>query len=979
MTDRRLIEDYLPIQAISKAASSEPRTKGHLSTMHIWRARRPLVACRAAVYGALVPLDQFVPNNAPSENQAGLARANAANKVKTLCTYNTSIGFVRDAQQDILGAHAVRLTEELLHAQPGGQAPAHVGQGEFEGGKVRVSDIMEGRAPRPRLLDMFAGGGAIPLEAARLGCESHAVDINPVAFLIMLCTTTFPQKYGPKLADDVEKWGRQVLDKTRDSVAEVLTSIPYTPTDKRHQEAQKKGLLPKELSIVAHYWTRTIPCPNPSCRGTVPLFRQTWLRKKPSGYVALKPIPDHGQKVVRFQVRESSLETGFDFDPGEGSRGSATICPFCTSTLDGKYVREHGKREGFGQQLMCVITLNPEGSGKWFLTDESLAEGEEEKQSRAEKLAAKIEKELGPSSLDETILPTGNAGLATGKSYLYGVETFRHAFTPRQRYILLTMAREIRSAHQEMLDQCMDKDRADAITTYLGIWLSRLTDRFSSLARWDNSGEKIQGITSMKRFSMSWDFPEVNIFGGASGDAMGNLGFITAVIRQEGIYKNPVHCQRGSATSLPFEDGFFDAVVTDPPYYDNESYAELSDVCYVWLRPAVGFLYPEHFATSLTPKKKECVAAAYRQGGTKEAAHRFYEDSMAQALREAWRVTKKDGILVLVYAHKTTVGWSTLVEALKNAGYEVVEAWPIETETKARVAHQGDAALASSIFLVARKREGQTIGSYENEVQPELKQIVRERVKALWKQGISGANLLIACVGAGLRAFTKYAKVEYANGEPVPAERFLAEIETVVLDNILRRLSKEVGSNGHTISLDGLDPATRFYVLWRYTYRFAPLDAGEAIIFANGTHVELDGQNGLSAGTNALLEKIKGKYRMRDFTERGKNSKLGLPADGAEPPVIDSLHRVLWLMENKPTALAGFLGEANPKKETMRLVAQVLAGPVLKGGEMEGYSPPEELAALAKLTANWKSVVEDATFTKTEKKDRDSGQRRLFE
>jgi putative DNA methylase len=472
----------------------------------------------------------------------------------------------------------------------------------------------------------------------------------------------------------------------------------------------------------------------------------------------------------------------------------------------------------------------------------------------------------------------------------------------------------------------------------------------------------------MKRFAMMWDFPEVNIFGGSSGDAWRNLEYITAVIRREGTYNNPVHCQRGSATSLSFENESFDAVITDPPYYDNESYAELSDVCYVWLRPTLGFLYPEHFASSLTPKKKECVAAAYRQGGTREAANLFYEDCIAQALREAWRVTKKSGLLVLVYAHKTTAGWSTLVEALKDAGYTVVEAWPIETETKSRVAHQGDAALASSIFIVARKREGQSIGSYEDEVQPVLRQIVNERVKALWKQGISGANLLIACVGAGLRAFTKYAKVEYANGEAVPAERFLAEIETVVLDTILRRLSRAAGSNGHTVSLEGLDPATRFYVLWRYTYRFATLDAGEAIIFANGTHVELDGPNGLSSGTNALLEKKKGKYRLQDFRKRGKSGKIGLPVDGAEPPVIDSLHRILWLMENKPASLAEFLSETNPKKEPLHLVAQVLAGPVLKGGKLDGYSPPEELSVLAKLTANWKSVVEDATYTKTKKK-----------
>src|SRR5271157_2931913 len=195
-----------------------------------------------------------------------------------------------------------------------------------------------------------------------------------------------------------------------------------------------------------------------------------------------------------------------------------------------------------------------------------------------------------------------------------------------------------------------------------------------------------------------------------------------------------------------------------------------------------------------------------------------------------------------------------------------------------------------------------------------------------------GADLVIAYVGAGLRAFTRFARVEYSNGEQVPAERFLTEVETVVLDSILGRLSKEVSANGSKTSLVGVDPATRFYTLWRYTYRGADLDAGESIIFANGTHVELDGLIGLSSGSRALVEKKKGKYRLRDYSERGDDDTLGLPTDtGQTAPLIDALHRTLWLMENRPAKLAEFLREAEPNREQMRLVAQALAGPALKG------------------------------------------------
>jgi putative DNA methylase len=286
------------------------------------------------------------------------------------------------------------------------------------------------------------------------------------------------------------------------------------------------------------------------------------------------------------------------------------------------------------------------------------------------------------------------------------------------------------------------------------------------------------------------------------------------------------------------------------------------------------------------------------------------------------------------------------------------------------------AMLASSIFLVARKREASSkAGNYETDVVPELGGIVRERVETLWEMGISGADLVIACVGAGLRAFTKYARVEYGNGEEVPAERFLAEVETVVLETILGKLSKTVGSPNGQTSLAGLDPATRFYVLWRYTYGAAELDAGEAIIFANGTHVELDGQHSLTQGKSALLEKKKSKYRLHDYSERGDHEHLGHPTeDGTSAPAVDALHRLLWLVEHKPLKVPDFLSEAKPNVEQLRLVAQALAGPALKGGELADVSPTAEISALGKLLANWNAVMVGKAATE----DRRLGQPRLF-
>jgi putative DNA methylase len=320
---------------------------------------------------------------------------------------------------------------------------------------------------------------------------------------------------------------------------------------------------------------------------------------------------------------------------------------------------------------------------------------------------------------------------------------------------------------------------------------------------------------------------------------------------------------------------------------------------------------------------------------------------------------KPGGQMTVVYAHKTTLGWSTLVDALRGAGFTVTEAWPLDTEMKSRLRGMDSAALASSIFLIARKREGQETGSYEDEVRPELEKIVRERVDSLWKMGITGADLVIAAVGAGLRAFTRFARVEYANGEQVPAEKFLAEVEGVVLETLLEKIFSMAGSG-----VAAVDGPSRFYVLWRYAYKAAEMEAGEAIVFTYGQNVELDGQKGLSTGRHALVEKKKGKYRLRDFTERGEEEKMGLPADDGTPaPLIDALHRILWLVENQPRKLNKFLDEARPDRERLRLVAQALAGTALAGKKDNGpdhtvVTTTAEQAALKKLVANWRALID---------------------
>lgn len=974
--DKRLIEDYLPIEAISKEASREKSVrKGHISTLHLWWARRPLVACRAAVYGALVPASRFVPENGPDNKKQSLGRANAAKFIERLCKYPGNPNTIAEAQRHILEAHAERLTQET-------------------GEKVTVEDIEEGRAPRPKVLDMFAGGGAIPLEALRLGCEAYALDLNPVAHIIELCTLVYPQKYGKPdpnvrgmtgpendkgettwggLASEVRYWGNWVLEKVKAEIGDLYPLIP-DPEAKGEEiggESQERMEFAKGsqqrlktqagyLTPVAYLWTRTVRCKNPSCGATVPLVRQTWLCKKKGRYAALKMIAPKGEKNVRFEVVESDKESGLGFDPAGFSKGGNATCPFCGTVADNNYTKIEGQAKRIGQQMMAIVGIRQGKKGKTYLAADNYSEVIPDEKIIKERIDITCS-ETGLTIPSEPIITDAKNSCWT---YLYGLDKFNELFSPRQLLCLLTFASSINDALNEMHKRGYESEYAKALSSYCGLLNSRLGDWNSTIAHWIPVGEKVADTFARQAIPMSWDFSEIYPLGNVSGNSVDALERMV-----EALESHPIKCisnvQRGTATELPWDSKCIDAVITDPPYYDNVPYADISDFFYVWLKRSIGHLYPEHFSTEGTPKKAEAVADAVRYGRDKKKAEKAYEQMMADSFAEANRVLKPGGQMTIVYAHKTTLGWSTLIDALRQAGFIVSEAWPLDTEKPGRLRSQESAALASSIFLIARKRESAETGSYEDDVRPELERIIRERVEALWAMGITGADLKIAAVGAGMRAFTRFAKVEYANGEEVPAERFLAEVEGVVQDMLMQKIiraSRPGASNGQLPSVSSIDPVSRFYVLWRYTYKAAEMDAGEAIVFTYGQHVELDGQHGLSAGNRALVEKKKGKYRLRDYTERGSHEKLGI-ADNGHAPLVDILHRVLWLMENEPRKLAEFLGQARPNREHLRLIAEALAGPGLSGKSVQETgqlitTTGSEQAALGKLLANWRSLIE---------------------
>jgi putative DNA methylase len=975
----RLIEDFLPIQAISAEASREKSIrKGHISTLHLWWARRPLVACRAAVYGALVPLSRFRPNNGPEGKRDSLTRANAARFVEGLCKYPGDARFIAEAEQHILEAHAERLTVET-------------------GSPVTVADIREGRAPRPVVLDMFAGGGAIPLEALRLGCDAYALDLNPVAHIIELCTLVYPQTYGepdpnapgmtgPRndegettwggLADEVRYWGEWVLEKVREDIGDLYPFVPDPEAPRRKGTRQSDFLPPASggepphgfLTPVAYLWTRTVPCKNrANCGATVPLLKQTWLCRKGgknSRYVAMRLVAPPRVKRVRFEIVESTTEAGLGFDPSLGSKAGNATCPFCGAVADSDYVKAEGCAGRIGQQMMAIACTRPGKKGKVYLSADDypgFVPDDEAIRRRIDDLCART----GLTVPDEPIEHRMTGGICIP----YGLTTFGALFTPRQMLSLLTFTSAVRDLAPLPADAA--HPARIAVATYMALLVDRAAAFGNALTRWNYSEYAVDSVFGRQALPMTWDYPEVSVWASMSGAMPGGISRAADVISACSSIAQEGMVLRGDARRTGLPDSAFDAIVTDPPYYDNVDYAKLADFFYVWLKRSLGGTYPEHFAGPGTPKKAEAVADPVRHGGSRASARRAYEAMMAQAFAEAYRVLKPGGQMTVVYAHKTTLGWATLVDALRQAGFTVTEAWPLSTEFSGRLVAQETSALASSIFLVARKREGTEVGSYEDTVQPELERIVRERVASLWDMGIVGADLVIAAVGAGLRAFTRFERVEYANGEEVPAERFLAEVEGVVLEVLLERILG--GQRSRIASVDG---PSRFYILWRYTYGAAEMDAGEAIVFTYGQGVELDGQHGLSAGAHALIERKKSAYRIRDFTERGEHEKLGLPdsPSGAPAPLVDVLHRILWLLENEPRSLNAFLDEISPDRERLRLVAQALAGPGLKGGAPGADSPgsvattPKEQSALGKLLANWGPLIEsrlgllDGTF-----------------
>jgi putative DNA methylase len=465
--------------------------------------------------------------------------------------------------------------------------------------------------------------------------------------------------------------------------------------------------------------------------------------------------------------------------------------------------------------------------------------------------------------------------------WVYGMNDWGSLFNTRQKLALITFAEKVRQVHELMLQEGIEQDFATAVATYMGILFDWLADKMSTLTRWNVKRELVSGTYSRQAIPMAWDYFEVNPFSGVTSSWNAALGMMLNVLKhcsQVAAFHLPAPTiTQATATQLPYADNYFDAILTDPPYYDNVPYSYLSDFFYVWLKRTVGHLHPDLFSTPLTPKANEIVA--YTKDGGVEGGKRFFETNLKRAFQEMYRVLKPEGIAIIVYAHKSTAGWETVINALLDSNLVVTGAWPLNTEMEARMRAQESATLASSIYIVARKMVRQPTGFY-NEVRDELRRYLDSKLHRLWEEGIGGADFFIAAIGSAIEVFGRYEQVLDYEGNIVRADRLLDEVRTIATDYAVRQILH----NGFASEISDL---TRFYVLWRWNYGEARVPFDEARKLAQSCGLDLTrewGRGGFIRKVKEFVQVLGPQLRKLEGLENSHE-------------LVDVLHYVLLLWE----------------------------------------------------------------------------------
>ena len=814
MYTKRFIEETFPVKEVSEISAKEKKIRhGHISTLHIWWARRPLAASRSTAFAALIPF--------PEDEETINYFWSVLNPL-----FNKSILPKEKKTKSIVDAIKTFIIEMSRWENSNNKDIVEAAQKMI----LHFSDGIP-----PKTLDPFGGGGSIPLECLRLGCETYSNDLNPVAVLIQKCTLEYPQKYGKPgyvereveeiengeyvkkkkqvyvenvLLEDVKYWGNWVLEEAKKELAQFYPPDP-------------DGSVP-----VGYIWARTIPCQNPACGAEIPLMRQYWLAKKTNKKVSLYPYLKN--KKVEFKIVGDDYEDWPDsFDPGEGTIARAIVkCPVCNSSIDADTNRSLFQNQKSAQRMIAVVLHKQGLNGKRY----KIATGQEFSKFYAAEnyLLLKQNNLIEKTGIDP--IPNEELDLNCLKQrdiLRYGILSWGGVFNSRQKLSLITFVEKILSISIKSISTEYFK----VLITYLGLAIDRMASFSTTLCRWKSGTEQnIPVFSGRNALPMVMDYFEVNTIGNISTSWSSCIDIVIEPFDSLKNFQSSSVVSQMSASSLLYTDNYFDTVFTDPPYYDNINYAELSDFFYVWLKRIVGTLYADYFSTPLVPKVNEIVANPIRQGGQDEA-NRFFEDSLKKAFQELYRVLKPNGISYIVYAYKTTEGWETLINSLLYSNLIVTGAWPINTEMEARLNANETAALASSIYIVCRKIDRQPTAFY-NDVKEETKVYLGKKLDRLWDEGISGADFFIAAIGSSIEVFGKYQSVIDYEGKVIRANRLLEDVRVIVTDYAVKKIL-------HNGFATGISELTRYYVLCRWEFKAAKIPFDEANKLAHSCHIEL--------------------------------------------------------------------------------------------------------------------------------------------
>lgn len=836
----KLIEVALPLEDINRESAREKSIRhGHPSTLHLWWARRPLAACRAVLFAQLVDDPSAHPDRFPTEEDQERERDRLHGIISRLVVW-----------ENIHDAALLQEAHDEIVRSCGGTPPP--------------------------ILDPFAGGGSIPLEAQRLGLEARASDLNPVAVLINKALIEIPPKWAGHppvfpgaaaermtwpgatgLAEDVRRYGKWMRDEAEKRISHLYPKV-------------KVGGV--EATVVAWIWARTVTCPNPACGGTMPLARSFWLSKKKSKERYVIAIPDG--KRVRFEI---GGPTGVPHE-GTVSRTGA-VCLLCNTPVPLAYIRAEGKAHRMGAQLMAIAA---EGRRQRYYLPPN---DEHEK-------AADVPR---PEGVPEAELPEHALGFRVQG---YGMRTWADLFTNRQLTTLTTFSDLVREARTRVFADCADPSYADATATYLAMIVSVVSDDLSSLCSWRSSHGTGASRSTFARqaLPMIWDFAEQNCFARSAGDIEVSSEAIGRILEYLPPTTRAGTATQGNAAMIATE---YQIIATDPPYYDNVGYADLSDFFYVWLRRSLVDVYPDLLGTVLTPKADELVADPFRH----EDADKFFEDGYTNVFARICESTPNEFPITVFYAFKqaetdddgghASTGWETLLEGMLKAGWAVTATWPVTTERGGRTRDILSNALASSIVLACRPRLTSADVADRRGLIAALREEFPAALRTLEQGKVAPVDLRQAAIGPGMAIFSRYARVNEPDGSRMRVRAALSLINQV-LDENLAQLDGNVSAD------------TRWCVEWFKQHGFEEGSFGTAETLSKGTDTGID-----VLARADVLKSRGGRVKLLSVLEMTENYDPGLDERVSEWKTC--LHLARRLRDQGTSAAAELMAAAREK------------------------------------------------------------------